>query len=483
MKSTDKPEEDRKMKRWWIIAAVVAIAVLGFFAYRAFSQAQSEQALTDLQTEVVRMGPLTATVGATGVVRANQSAMLSFQTNGTVHVVDVKQGDMVRAEQVLATLDRKTLSSQIILAEADLANAQRALEDLLGSQQAQAVAQLALAQAEDVLKDKNYTLTVRQEGNRASSNTIRAAEANLVLANEEVDRAQQLYDHASGEAGKALALSNLIAAKNHRDSIQRNLNWYLGSPTDIEQAILEADVALAEARLADAQREWERVKDGPSQADITSAEARITAAEATQELARISAPFSGTVTSVDVLPGDQATPGMPAFRIDDLSHLLVDVDISEVDINRIALGQPVSLIFDAILDHEYEGSVVKIGQVGISIQGVVSFLVTVEIIDTDDAIRSGMTAAVNIVVEQIEDIVLIPNRAVRVRDGQRVVYIMTGGSVEIVEVELGATSDQYSQLLDGEVRGGDTIVLNPPQFEFEFGQDPGFRGGGGMFGG
>jgi len=466
-----------KLKRWWIIPVVIAVAVIGIFAYRAYSQAQIEQAMAELQTQVVRMGPLTATVGATGVVRANQSATLSFQTSGTVDTVNVEQGDRVNADRLLAALDRKTVSSQIALAEADLVAAERALEDLLKSKQAQAAAQLAVAQAEDALKDANYTLTVRQEGNRASGNTIKAAEANLVLANEEVDVADQRYDHASGEAGRALALSNLIAAKQKRDSIQRNLNWYLGSPTDIEQAILDADVALAEARLEDAQREWERVKDGPTQGDIATAEARITAAEATLELARITAPFAGTVTSVDVMPGDQVTPGAPAFRIDDLSHLLVDVEISEVDINRIALDQPVSLIFDAILDHEYEGSVVEIAQVGISIQGVVSFPVTVEIQDKDEAIRSGMTAAVNIVVEQIDEVVLVPNRAVRVRDGERVVYLMKDGAMEIVEVVLGATSDQYSQVLEGDVFEGDDIVINPPQFELDFGSGQGFGGG------
>lgn len=465
------------MKRWWIIGAVIAVIVVGFFAFRAYSQAQVEQAVADMQTETVRMGPLTATVGATGIVRANQSATLAFQTSGTVEIVNVSLGERVSADQILATLDRKSLSSQIILAEADLVAAQRALDDLLESKQAQAAAQVALAQAEDALEDAEYILTVRQEGNRASTDTIRAAEANLVLANEEVDRAQQIYDHASGDAGRALALSNLIAAKQHRDSIQRNLNWYLGSPTDTEQALLEADVALAEARLEDAQREWERVKDGPSQSDIASAQARVTAAEATLELARITAPFGGTVTSVDVMPGDQISPGTPSFRVDDLSRLLVDVEISEVDINRIKLDQPVTLNFDAIFEKDYEGVIIEIGQVGISIQGVVSFPVTVEILDADDDIRPGMTAAVNIIVEQIEDVVLIPNRAVRVRDGQRVVYLMKGGSPEIVEVELGATSDQYSQLLEGEVREGDNIVLNPPQFEFDFGSGEGFGGG------
>jgi HlyD family secretion protein len=465
------------MKRWWIIVIVIAVAVIGFFGFRAYRENQMQQAMADLQTEQVRRGPLSAYVGATGVVRANQSATLSFQTNGTVGLVNIEQGDQVRADQLLASLERTSLSAQIILAEADLVAAERALEDLLESRQAQATAQLALAQAEDALEDAIYRLTVRQPGNRASANTIDAAEANLVLANEEVERAEQLYDNAIGEAGRALALSNLVAAKQNRDSIQRNLNWYLGSPTEVEQALLEADVALAEARLADAQREWERVKDGPSQGDIQSAEARITAAEATLELARITAPFSGTITNVEVMSGDQATPGLPAFRIDDFSRLLVDVEISEVDINRIELDQSVDLVFDAILDVDYEGVVVEIGQVGTSIQGVVSFPVTVEILDADGAIRPGMTAAVNIIIEQLDDVVLIPNRAVRVRDGQRVVYLMNGGSVEIIDVELGATSDLFSQLLSGEVSEGDTIVLNPPQFEFDFSSGQGFGGG------
>ena len=163
------------MKRWWIIGAVIAVAVIGFFAFRAYGQSQRDQAVAEMQTETVRKGPLTATVGATGVVRANQSATLAFQTSGTVETVNVALGDSARTDQVLATLDRKSLSSQIILAEADLTAAQRALDDLLESRQAQAAAQLALAQADDTLEDAEYFLTVRQKWNRASSDTIYAA--------------------------------------------------------------------------------------------------------------------------------------------------------------------------------------------------------------------------------------------------------------------------------------------------------------------
>ncbi len=465
------------MKRWVVILIVVGVLVAGYFGVQAYSQSQAQKSIEDLQTEIIAKGDLTATVGATGSVRSNQTALLSFQTSGTVDFVHQGLGERVSAGKVLATLKMNSLSSQIILAEAELVSAKRALDDLLFSRQSSAAAQLALAQAVEALEDAEYVEYVRQEGYRASSDTIKAAEANLVLANEEVDVAQQRYDHASGETSRALALSNLISAKKKRDSIQRNINWYLGSPTDGEQALLDADVAIAEARLADAQREWERVKDGPNPDDTRAAEARVAASEATLDLARITAPFAGSITSIDVLAGDKVSPGTPGFRIDDLSRLLVEVEISEVDINRVALGQSVTLNFDAVLDQVYNGVVVEKGLIGISLQGVVSFPVTVELMDADEAIKPGMTAAVNIIVEQIENVVLVPNRAVRVRDGERVVYLLVNGVITPTPVVLGATSDLYSEVLEGDVKMGDEIILNPPSFIFESGEPPGFMGG------
>jgi HlyD family secretion protein len=218
------------------------------------------------------------------------------------------------------------------------------------------------------------------------------------------------------------------------------------------------------------------VKDGPNPDDIAAAKARLAAAEATLKTARIEAPFSGTITSVQAKPGDQVAPGTVAFGLADLSHLLVDVEISEVDINRIALGQPVNMNFDAVLDLTYHGEVTAIGLSGVITQGVVSFNVTVELQDADERIKPGMTAAVNIVVEQIEDVLLVPNRAVRVVDGERTVFILEGGQLKPVTIQLGVSSDTQSQVLDGELKVGDLVVLNPPE-NMLFGGQPGFMGG------
>lgn len=467
------------MKRWFVIPIVIVVLVGGYFAIQAYRQSQQESSISDLQTAVAATGALTASVGATGKVSANQSAVLTFQTSGMVEMLNVALGDYVHDGEFLASLEHTSLTTQVILAQADLVAAQQMLDDLLYSEQARAMAQRALAQAQDDLKDANYMLTVRQQGNRASQDTLDEARANLILAENGVDRAKAKYDSLSGRSeddpSRALALSNLVSARRNRDSIQRNLNWYTGHPTETEQALLDADVALAEAQLADAEREWNRLKDGPDPDDIAAAEVRIAAAEANIKLSRIAAPFAGTITSVEIKPGDQVTPGTLAFGLADLSRLLVDVEVSEIDVNRVQLGQPVMLNFDAVLDRTYQGEVVEIGLTGMIVQGVVNFKVVVELHDLDEAIKPGMTAAVNIVVSQIEGVLLIPNRAVRVQDGERVVYVLRGGMLEPVKVRLGVSSETHSEVIESGLREGDLIVLNPPAV-FDMTGRPGFMG-------
>jgi HlyD family secretion protein len=111
---------------------------------------------------------------------------------------------------------------------------------------------------------------------------------------------------------------------------------------------------------------------------------------------------------------------------------------------------------------------------------VVNFQVTVELLDADEAVKPGMTAAITIVVNRIEDVLLVPNRAVRVEDGQRVVYIMRDGLPEMVSVQLGASSEMYSELVEGDLQEGDLIVLSVMDSLLDFG--PPHRGGA-FFGG
>jgi HlyD family secretion protein len=467
------------MKRWVYIllgAVLVAAVLIGLVSAR---RGRAQAAIEEIQTVEAATGPLTALVGATGTVRANQSAVLAFETSGIVGSFRAELGDRVREGAVLAELETASLPQQVILAHADLVAAQRALDDLLNSGLAAAQAQLALAQAQDELHDAEYDRIVNQEGNRASAETVDIAEARVVLAQQRADQARDLYNRFSGadanDPNRAYALTAYASARDELRSAQRALNWYLGAPNEIDQALFDADVAIAQARLDDAQREWDRLRDGPDPADIDAAQARVDAAQATIDLARIVAPFDGTITSVAVMPGDLVTAGTVAVGLADFSRLLVDVDVSEVDINRIQRGQDVSLTFDAVPARTYSGRVTDVGLAGVQAQGVVNFPVTVEILDPDESVRPGMTAAVNIVVEQIEGVLLVPNRAVRARDGQRVVYVLRDGAPVAVSIVLGASSDTESQVVEGDLAAGDLIVLNPP-IELEQGGPGSFFG-------
>jgi HlyD family secretion protein len=257
-------------------------------------------------------------------------------------------------------------------------------------------------------------------------------------------------------------------------------------------AILDANVAVALANLGSAERQYDKVKDGPDPDEIKMAEARIAGAQASLDAVFITAPFDGVITAVEVLPGDLVAPNSLAFRIDNLINLLVDVAVSEVDINQISIGQPTKLAFDAILGKEYQGEVVSVSPVGILQQGLVSFEVTIKVLDADEEVRPGLTAAVQIVVRQVEDALLIPNRAVRWVRGEQVVYVSTAGEAPSLEnlkrvpVTLGASSDEFTEILEGDLEDGDYVVLNPPSVsifdEMEPGMGPPGMGPGGAGG-
>lgn len=403
----------RFSRRTWIIAGVAAVVLLIIIIVNS-----GGEEVVQFQTVPVERGNLVASVGATGSVRARQSATLIWQTNGIVEIVNGEVGSRVSRDDVLASLDKASLNQNIILAEADLVSAQKALEDLLKSDTARLEAQKAVDSAEKAY-EKAYNWRMKLNG--------------------KIEIIDYYYDFGVLKS--------------------RQYKGYASEDT-IAQA--DKDLALAEARLDDSRRAYERLLSGSDSAEVAAAEARVAAAQSTLNMAYLIAPFDGTITQANPASGDQVTTGTVGYRIDDLSHLLVDVQVSEVDINSVTVGQASTLTFDAILGREYHGEVVQVGQAGDTVQGVVSFTVTIELTDTDELVKPGMTAAVNIVVEEVKDVVLIPNRAVRLVDGNRVVYKLVDGQPVQVKVRLGSSSDISSVIIDGDIKEGDLIILNPP---------------------
>lgn len=411
----------KKYRGLFILLIVVGLGALGYW----FRQDRLASQESTFQTATIERGTLTATIGATGTVRAKQTAVLIWQAAGTVDTVNVEVGDNVPSGFVMAFLSKSSLPQSVILAEADLASAQKTLDDLLNSDTARAQAAIALREAQEAY-----------------------------------DRAFKRRDGLNG----LIEMQEIVKKKKNTPfgviEVQE-VKTYLGYADETTIAKSDEQLALAKAKLDDAQRTYDRLIEG-SKTEIVAAQARIDAAQATLNLARVKAPFSGIVTEAYPLPGDQVGAGATAFRIDDLSSLLVDVNVSEVDINSVSLGQPVALTFDAILGRQYNGAVVEVAQTGTVTAGVVNFKVTVRLTDADALVKPGMTAAVNITVRELTDVLLVPNRAVRLSEGERVVYLLENNQPVKKTIRLGSSSDTMSVLAGGDVQEDDAVILNPP---------------------
>ena len=412
-------------------------------------------------------GNLTAFVVANGSVHATRTATLSWKISGQVGQVLAQNQTEVQEGQQLAELLESSLPTSILSAHLDLIQAQKDLADLQASRTAAEQARVDLAQAQEAL-DK------ATRGYNAVSNATRpvagyyldGARAEYQMSQTEVDKAQNAYDHVAGQPDgdpdKAVALKLLAQAKQKRDQSLGNLNYLLGSPSSLEVEKAVAAVKLAEAQVEDAQRKYDRLKNGVPADDLLAAQTRVAIAQATLDQAMLKAPFAGVITHLALQTGDIVAPDDAALTLEDQSHLYVDGQISEVDINRLKVGQVVEVSLDAVYGTNYPGKVVEIGASGVQSQGVVNFPVRVELLARDAAIKTGMTAVLRVQVEEVSGVLLIPNRAVRVVDGQRVVYVDKGGPMPVsVPVTLGVSSDTQSQLLQGDLKEGSVIVLNP----------------------
>lgn len=513
-------------RKWWFLSGVGVILLLAAFALSRFAATRG-QAAGMWQTETARRGALQIASSAAGATRARQTALLVWRVSGVVSSA-VRAGESVARGQSLAVLEADSLPPQVLLAQAELTAAQRALDDLQLSRRQQALALQAVEDAEQALEDAlDPALSIAR---------AQAAAADAQKKLEEAERTLAILVAAPSEQALAQAFSSMLLAQNvyetslhHVERIQKRLKkgeedylffeskeLYKRILEGLEQKLLQdrlayedtveryeallqppdpddvqasqanvlawqarvaqaqedwqraqagatpGETAVLEARLADAKREWERLKDGPDAGDLAAAQARLTAAQAAVAQAGVTAPFDGVITQAAVRPGDIVAEGDLAFRLDDLSRLLVDTQVSEIDINRIQPGLPARLTFDSIPGRSYQGRVVEAARSGAQNGSIVSFSVMVELLDADEQVRPGMSVEVSFILEEIEDALLAPARALRMLDGQRVVYVLRDGKPLPVAVSIGAVADHMAQVLSGDLKAGDLIVLNPP---------------------
>jgi len=463
---TEGNDKNKKRRRtWWIIFAVVIVvgAVIGWRIWR--NQQNNSQVLANLETEPFQRMSLDANIFGTGTVQPSQIAVLTWSTNGVVGEVNISLGQTVEKDMLLMSLDSDSLPVDVLQAQIDVITAQNnldALYDTLESDLAQA--KLDLINAEEDLEDL--------ENEREIMNYQRCTDDRIEELEDDLEFAEDIY-------GIRQTPENLRAV----NTAQANLDFCRADFTEREVAEAELKVALAEEKVADFQEQVDLLEDGPDPDQVKIYETQLTIAQSRLDSPLIEAPFDGVATVLYAQEGDIVQAGQQALQIDDLSQLYLDVQISEIDIPNVAVGQLAELVFDAYFESTFNGEVVEIAPIGENVQGVVEYNVRINMQNTNGRIKPGMTASVNIVVDEKEDVFVVPNDAIVSIDGEEYVYVRRNGAFEAVAVTLGSYSEFYSEVVEADLEEGEMIIRNPPEEitgEMPFGGPP--SGGFGPFG-
>jgi len=430
--------KNKTIRNWGIVIIVAVIALLGV---RTFASAKTDSARENIEGKVVSL-TTAETIEASGSLEAQPFAALDWKTGGVVEKVNVKAGDMVKAGDILATLQPSSTSASIVSAKADLVNAQVKLRDLLTSG-------TALAQAKIDLKDA-------QEAYTKADDYLK-------------------YLNTSEYVPQTIYTAKLVATGRNGWEYQYDTHNFKGpAPKDW---IVEAqnDLALKKGKLDDAQQTYDSLLAGEDSTDVIAARASVDAAQATVNMLSIIAPFDGKILSVEQRAGEVVNTGDLSVNLADMDHLYVDTQVDESDIANVKLGNQAEVTLDAVPDVVLSGKVTMINPVGENISGLVKYTVRVDLdkVSADTFLPLGTTSNVVITVKDATVNLAVPITAIQNdASGEYVWVVQSDGSTKRIDIVSGAiVGDEV--VVTGDLKEGDWIQM-VSQSSF---QAPGFGGG------
>ena len=460
-----------KKRYWSALLAVVLIVGVGYVGYRQFAVRTQTDPLADGMVVEVQRANIAEVVDATGNLAPDSQVTLAFSAVGRLEKILVTTGQAVRAGEVLAVLDKEDLELQLAQAQAavDVAEANR--DKLLAGARPEdiTVAQSSLTQAVASRDEMNATLAASVEQARLSwiqaANALRDAQAayeDIYWDNRELEQRLAKYDQELPEASVDAEARAWRAVENAEAAMEQARLSY-------EQALQrqQGSTRTTSAQVVSAQANLERLTNGPMPQDISAADAAVEQARASYEVAQaqlekasLKAPFVGVVATILADPYNQVSAATPILILIDPASFVVDVEVDEVDISRVQVGQEAYLYLDALPDIELLAQVEEIALSPTPSQGVVTYRVRIRVTDLGDVdVRPGMTANVGIITRRASDVLIVPRRAVRIEDGQVYVErVLPGDLLESVPVDLGLEDPFFVQITAG-LQEGDRVFV------------------------
>ncbi len=460
------------MKRNLLFVAgivVIVVAIAGVFGWQRMTA--SAATTTRVQTATVTRGTLVATVNAAGNVSAPTSAALAFTSSGRVAKVAVQVGDKVKKDQLLMQLDTADLTLSLKTSQANLTSAQASYD----SSQVSLQAAVKTAQANLASAQANYDSASAK--NSTNFDQLTVAKAALDKAKVTLDQAQAAYNIIAWrpDIGMTSQAATLQSATSDYNSALANYKITVAGINDTALRTAQASLDNAKTSLEQAQKNLD-TSMRTAQASLDSAKIAVEQAQRNLDKASLYAPFDGLVSAVNYSGGDTAG-STTAVSLVDLSNLQVKVQIAEVDMAKIKVGETADMTLDALTGKTYQAKVAAISPVGTVTSGVVNYPVIVTVTNADGDIKPGMTANLAIAVDKRENVLLLPNRAVKTQGNQKIVTVQYKGQSIQTPISTGLSNDTQVEITNG-LQEGDVVLLNQTTTNTRGGPGGGFIFGG-----
>lgn len=476
--------------------------------------ATSEAAANALQT--VKIQPAANVIGqvsASGKLALAQTHYVVLDVAGEVQAVNVQVGDQVQAGDQLLSLDAIELERSVKRAEINVATAKNSLAQLQKPADALeiAAAEAELASAQEKLTDAQKPATAAEiaaakasvSAGWAKYNELTAAkssaeltklEANLRKAEIAMKEAQRAYDAVkwrndvgmTPEAAKLQqATIDYEAAKadyevTTKPADQSELQNAISSAKNAEKQLADlqakpnaADIAAAQAQVASAQQKLDNLKQGKDTLEIEAAQLKLESAlvdwqEAMDNANRasITAPINGTVLSVNAELGQKLNNGATVVTLADLHVLELAVNVAEVDIDQIQVGQAAEITVDALQGERFSGEVVRYSPISNEGAGVVNYKVILRLDGADiQGVLPDMTAVAKLVNTQAASGWLVPTTALVTTNNATTITILRNGQPQSIVVTSGVQQGEWTVVQSAALQAGDEVLGTVASYE------------------
>ncbi len=408
--------------------------------------------------------------------------------------VDSAQAKLNLAMHPYTDAEIRAQESAVAQAQAALQKAQTDLYNLQHPDPTQVRnAEIELERSRNALNQVyiNRDLTCGQKGKNSAE--CKAAHANAAASEASVKTAQSNLDNlkAGGKPQEiADAQAALQSAQAQLASAQQKLAEMQAGPKPedlaqaqaaLEQAKLQLalksnpytsqDIAQQQAAVVQAQQQL-ALKSEPytardlqtAQAAVDQAQASVSQAEMNLENSVLTAPFDGMVStvgySVGAMSSSGGTVGAPGITLIDTKNLRLDVNVDEVDVTKLAIGQQATVTFDALSGAQLSGQVTAISPAAQVNQGVVTYLASIVLAPGQSGYKVGMSGTASITVAQKNNVLVVPNRALRTVGRNRAVDVLdpATGKTETRNVRVGMANDQFTEIIEG-LGEGEVVVI------------------------